>query len=77
MIIDKFKDRASISELCSWVSFAPSNYYYETRTGKPGAKPSTHTWRTDGTRVLNSQLLDEIRSTLEESTHQDQWSTCA
>ena len=65
MIIDKFKDRASISELCSWVSFAPSNYYYKSRTGKPGAKPSTHTWRTDGTRVLNSQLLDEIRSTLE------------
>ena len=34
MIIDKFKDRASISELCSWVSFAPSNYYYKSRTGK-------------------------------------------
>ena len=131
MIIDQFKDKATISELCSWVSFAPSNYYYKSRTGKPGARPSTHTWRTDGIRVLNTEVLNEIRSTLEaefccygyrnvtsvlrdkaylinhkrsielwmrinccwasssavmgsdascsieESTHQDQWSTCA
>lgn len=39
--------------------------FYKSRSGKPGARPSTHTWRMHGFHVQNTEVLNEIRCTLE------------
>ena len=64
MIINRFRSRAPISELCGWLSLPESVYHYKPGTGKRGARPSVYTLRSDGTRVDNAQVLEDIRSTL-------------
>ena len=60
MIINNFRDRAKISELCKWLGLPESVYYYKPAIGKRGARPSECTYRADGTRVENVQVLEEI-----------------
>lgn len=53
-----------VRDLCTWVSLAPSTFYYQPREGKRGAKPSTHTFKTDGTMVSNECVVEDIKTAL-------------
>ncbi|MGV3703731.1 MAG: hypothetical protein ACO1NU_00005, partial [Arcticibacter sp.] len=41
-----------------------SVYYYKSRNGKRGVKPSTHTFKLDGSMVENQVVVEEIKDIL-------------
>ena len=63
-MVDKYKQKASFKELCSWLNIPRSSYYYIPSRLKRGREPSTHTLKSDGSIVENRQvvntLLDEV-----------------
>ena len=64
MIISEFKHRVPSSTLLSWISLPAGVYYYKNRDGKRGAKPSTHTFKLDGSMVENQVVVEEIKDIL-------------
>jgi putative transposase len=61
-----FTYRTDVSRLSRWLEVPKSVYYYKVKTGKPGAKPSTYTLKSDGTVVENNQVVEDIRRILSE-----------
>jgi len=61
MIVSSFRHMAPASTLLSWVNLSGSVYYYKNRDGKRGAKPSTHTYKLDGSMVENQVVIEEIK----------------
>lgn len=59
-----FAEKAEIMDLCSWSCLPRSVFYYRNREGKPGIKPSTHTFKADGSRVENTEIVREIENIL-------------
>lgn len=53
-----------VRQLCTWLQIPHSVYYYLPKEGKPGAKPSTHTMKKDGTPVPNSEVVQAIKTEL-------------
>jgi transposase InsO family protein len=64
MVIDKFESQVPIGKRLAWSGLTASSFYYKTRYGSPGRKPSETTLRTNGTTVDNSHVVDEIKSIL-------------
>ena len=64
MIVSQFKQRAPASTLLSLVNLRRSVYYYKSKDGQPGAKPSTHTFKLDGSRVENPVVIEKIKDIL-------------
>ena len=62
--MNQFIDRTSTTELCKWMGLSKSVYYYKHKDGKPGAKPSTHTFKLDGTMVSNDTVVTDIKFVL-------------
>lgn len=62
--MNQFIDKTSTTELCKWMELSKSVYYYKHKDGKPGAKPSTHTFKLDGTMVSNETVITDIKSVL-------------
>lgn len=56
--------KSRVSDLCEWLSLAPSTYYYQPSQGKRGAKPSTYTYKTDGSIVSNEVVVEDIKTAL-------------
>lgn len=50
--------------LLSWVNLSGSVYYYRNKEGKRGVKPSTHTFKLDGSMVENQVIIEEIKDIL-------------
>jgi putative transposase len=63
-VVEKFKDKASISSLCSWTLLPESVFYYKPRNGKRGARPSTHTSTKQGELVPNEKVIEVIKVAL-------------
>lgn len=61
MIVSSFRHMAPASTLLSWINLSGSVYYYKNRDGKRGAKPSTHTYKLDGSMVENQVVIEEIK----------------
>lgn len=59
-MIEQFKDRASQSELCLLLGIPRSSHYYRPSNEKRGRKPTTHTLKTDGNQVENSQVVETL-----------------
>ncbi|TQM51338.1 transposase InsO family protein [Arcticibacter tournemirensis] len=64
MIVSQFNHMVPSSTLLSWMGMPGSVYYYKNRNGKRGAKPSTHTFKLDGSRVENQVVVEEIKDIL-------------
>lgn len=64
MIVEQYKKTLPTRTLLSWVNLAGSVYYYKSRDGKRGAKPSTHTLRLDGSMVENHVVIEQIKDIL-------------
>lgn len=62
--MNQFIDRTSTTNLCKWMGLSKSVYYYKHKDGKPGAKPSTHTFKLDGTMVSNDTVITDIKFVL-------------
>lgn len=65
MIVNAYRSRVPVTELCRWLGLAQSVYYYRARNGRRGARASTHTMRRDGTEVDNAQVVEDIRRVLD------------
>jgi len=63
-VVQQFKSRASIENLCCWSLLPRSVYYYRPTNGKKGARPGATTSRTDGTVVDNAEVVEDIRTAL-------------
>lgn len=64
-IIKAYQNRGmSISKATGLAGISRGSYYYQSRSGKPGRKPSTHTSLVDGTKWINSKLLELIKALL-------------
>ncbi len=64
MIVSSFRHMAPASTLLSWVNLSGSVYYYKNKAGKRGVKPSTHTFKLDGSMVENQVVIEEIKDIL-------------
>lgn len=60
-----FKQQASITALCRWVSLPKSVYYYVPKPGLRGRKPSEYTVCSDQL-VANEKVVEEIKEILSE-----------
>jgi len=63
-VVKQYNIKAKVTDLCRWISLAPSTFYYQPKQGKRGAKPSTHTLRTDGSMVSNDSVVHDIKVAL-------------
>lgn len=65
-MVEQYKHRASQSELCQLLSLPRSSHYYRPTNEKRGRKSTTHTLKTDGELIENSQvvtvLLEDVYS---------------
>lgn len=64
MIVSRFKHLVPCRTLLSWMNMPGSVYYYRNKNGKRGAKPSTHTFKLDGSLVENQVVIEEIKDIL-------------
>lgn len=62
----QFLYRTDIHRLSRWLGIPRSVYYYRPKGGKPGAKPSLYTLRSDGTVASNEQVVEDIKNILSE-----------
>lgn len=60
----KYKDYVPIAWLCSWTGLSRSSWYYGSSCGKRGCKPSTHTYRMDGSKVTNNKVVEDVKALL-------------
>lgn len=65
-MVKRFTDKVEVMDLCTWACIPRSVYYYRNTDGKPGVKPSTHTFTLDGGRVENSKVVEEIEGILKQ-----------
>ncbi len=59
-----YRDVVPVRWLCYRTGTPHSTFYYRSTEGKRGAKPSTHTLRTDSSRVSNAPVVEEIKKIL-------------
>ena len=60
----KYQGSVALNLLCEWAGIARSSFYYKTRNGKRGIKPSTHTLIGDQGVVENELVVEQIRAIL-------------
>jgi putative transposase len=63
-VINLYKQKVALHELCSWTGMPRSNYYYQPTCGQKGIRPSTFTMKRDGEIVDNAIVVDDIRKIL-------------
>lgn len=64
MIVDRFKHTAPARMLLTWLNLPSSVYYYKQKEGMRRVKPSTHTFKTDGSLVENRIVIEGIKAVL-------------
>lgn len=63
-MINHYLEASDIHELCGWASLNRSVFYYQPSGNKPGVKPSQYTYKTDGSRVSNEVVVEDIKKIL-------------
>jgi putative transposase len=63
-MIKQYQYKAEVNDLCKWLTFPRSNYYYAPSDGKRGFKPSMVTLQADGSQVSNAVIIEEIKMVL-------------
>lgn len=54
-------ENTSVKELCGFAKLPRSVYHYKPSANSAGRKPSTETIKSDGTKVSNETVVDEIK----------------
>jgi transposase InsO family protein len=60
-LLNTYAERVRRSTLLEWLSLPSSTYYYEPKAGKPGRRPSTHTFYKDQW-VSNHEVISAIKT---------------
>jgi len=63
-LVDQYKPKIPLRDLCQWTMLPRSLYYYKPGCGTKGIKPSTHTPKHDGSLVANEFVVDDIKTIL-------------
>jgi len=63
-MIVQYHQKATLKQLCEWMSLPRSSYYYKPAGERRDLKPSTQTLKADETVVPNTELADTIKSIL-------------
>ena len=66
IVISKYQDYTTTSELIKWVSIPKSSYYYKPTDNRPGIPKSTTTVKNDGEVVTNKEVVEEIKKILDD-----------
>ncbi len=61
----QFEVRVNRTLLCQWIDLPRSVSYYQSQSGRPGARPSQVTMKLDGEMVDNQRVVNSIRQLLE------------
>jgi len=64
MLVDQYKPKIPLRDLCQWTMLPRSRYYYQPVGGTKGIRPSTHTLKQDGSLVSNEFVVDDIKAIL-------------
>ncbi len=64
--VANFIGQHKTSSLIRWSSLSASSYYYQSKLGKRGRSPSSHTLLTDGNIISNESIVIAIRFILAE-----------
>ena len=64
MLVDQYKPKIPLRDLCQWTMLPRSLYYYKPRGGVKGIRPSSHTSKQDGRLVANEVVVDDIKTIL-------------
>jgi putative transposase len=64
LIINKYKNKTSISTLTTCTGYPRSSWYYKPTNGKRGILASSYTCKKDGTLVPNHEVVEDIRKVL-------------
>jgi len=64
MIVNQYKSQTPVRDLCTWTQLPKSLYYYRPSHGVKGIRPTTHTLKTDGSRVENQAVIEDIKGIL-------------
>jgi len=62
----QYQQKASLNQLCNWMSLSRSSYYYKHSDEKRGLKPSDVTLKADGTVIPNTEIVEIIKTILSE-----------
>ena len=60
-MVDQYKAVVPVRDLCQWAMLPPSHYYYKPTSGAKGIKPSTHTYKEDGSLHSNDTVVEDIK----------------
>ena len=63
-VIEFFNDQVPVTKRLKWSGMNPSNFYYKSKSGKPGRKPSLTSLKTDGRVAANHEIVEEIKNIL-------------
>ena len=59
--IQLFESKIKVSRMLQWCGVNRSSYYYRSKSGKKGRKPSTHTSMQDGNKISNISLIIAVK----------------
>lgn len=61
MVVNQYKPKAPLKDLCQWTMLPRSLFYYKPTGGIKGKKPSTETYKLDGDVIKNEDVVEDIK----------------
>jgi len=63
-MLERYQPKATLKQLCNWMSLPRSSYYYKPSGERRGVKPSTSTLKANSVNVSNTEVVDTIKTIL-------------
>ncbi len=63
-MLERYQHKATVKQLCDWMDLPRSSYYYKPSGERRGVKPSTVTFKVDGSLMPNAEVVDKIKTIL-------------
>ncbi len=64
MLVEQYKPKIPLKDLCQWAMLPRSLYYYKPSGGTKGIKPSSYTLKQNGSSIANELVVDDIKTIL-------------
>lgn len=63
-VIELFEGQVPVAKRLKWSGINSGSFYYKSKSGKPGRKPSSTSLKTDGGIATNHEIVEEIKNIL-------------
>ena len=63
-VIELFEGQLPVAKRLKWSGINPDSFYYKSKSGKSGRKPSSTSLKTDGGIATNHEIVEEIKNIL-------------